>query len=371
MGAAGIILADGKLGEIDELIRHRTVASVPFGGRYRLVDFALSNFVNADVMQVGIITKRNYQSLMDHIGSGKDWDLSRKNGGVIIFPPYGNPFANYQNSHGNLLEALQSVDEFITKCPEDHIIVTECDSVNVIDYSDVLSQHEDTNADITVVYKELDGTVTEKGSLACDTDEFGRLVSGSIVRGDKGLIKASIGAYVIKRKLLAALLKEAASRGSHSFEQDLIINNISSLRIFGYNYVGAYLPINSMEEYYKYNMALLDENMRSQVFEQAPIYTKVRDSAPTKYGRGAKVQNSFIADGCEIEGTVVNSILFRGVKVSKGTVIKDSILMQDTMVMENVKLKAVITDKNVTIKERQQLSGCEKLPYYIGKNMVV
>lgn len=371
MKAAGIILADGKLGEIDELIRHRTVASVPFGGRYRLVDFALSNFVNADVMQVGIITKRNYQSLMDHIGSGKDWDLSRKNGGVIIFPPYGNPFANYHTSHGNLLEALQSVDEFITKCPEDHIIVTECDSVNVIDYSDVLQQHEDTNADITVIYQEMDGELTEKGSLVCDTDEFGRVISGSIVRGDKGVVKASIGAYVIKRKLLASLLKEAASRGNHSFEQDIIINNITSLRVFGYNYDGAYLPINSMEEYYKYNMELLNYETRSKVLDSYPIYTKVRDSAPTKFGSSAKVHNSFIADGCEIEGTVINSILFRGVKVAKGTVIKDSILMQDTMVMENVNLNAVITDKNVTIRERQQLSGCSKLPYYIGKNMVV
>ncbi len=371
MGAAGIILADGKLGEIDELIRHRTVASVPFGGRYRLVDFALSNFVNADITQVGIITKRNYQSLMDHIGSGKDWDLSRKNGGVIIFPPYGNPFANYQNKHGNLLEALQSVDEFITKCPEDNIIVTECDSVNVVDYSDVLAQHEDTNADITVIYKELDGENCEKGSLVIDTDEFGRVVRGSIVRGDKGLIKASIGSYVIKRKLLAALLKEATSRGSDSFEQDIIINNVSSLRVFGYHYSGAYLPINSMEQYYKHNMALLNSEIRGQVFDNTQIYTKVRDSAPTKFGLSAKVQNSFIADGCEIEGTVINSILFRGVKVSKGTVIKDSILMQDTMVMENVELKAVITDKNVTIRERQNLSGCEKLPYYISKNMVI
>lgn len=371
MGAAGIILADGKLGEIDELIRHRTVASVPFGGRYRLVDFALSNFVNADITQVGIITKRNYQSLMDHIGSGKDWDLSRKNGGVIIFPPYGNPFANYQNKNGNLLEALQSVDEFISKCNEENIIITECDSVNVVDYNDALAQHEETNADITVIYKEMDGETCEKGSLVCDTDEFGRVTCGSIVRGDKGVIKASIGAYVIKRKLLSALLKEAASRGSKSFEQDIVINNVSSLRVFGYNYTGAYLPINSMEEYYKYNMALLNADVRSQVFDNNPVYTKVRDSAPTKYGMTAKIQNSFIADGCEIEGTVINSILFRGVKVSKGTVIKNSILMQDTAVMDNVELNAVITDKNVTIRERQNLSGCEKLPYYISKNMVI
>lgn len=368
MGAAGIILADGKLGQIDELIRRRTVASIPFGGRFRLVDFALSNMVNANITQVGIITKRNYQSLMDHIGSGKDWDLSRRNGGVIIFPPFGH--YNSDALFGNIIEALQGIIGFITKCPEENFVITECSSVNVIDYGEALLQHEDTNADITVVYQKVKGQV-KADALVLEVDKHARVLNASMLNNNKEAENVSVGAYVIKRKLLLNLLAEAAAKGAKSFEQEIIINNINTLRVFGYLYEGVYLPINSMENYYANNMALLNNKTREQVLDTMPIYTKVRDSAPTKYGLNSKVDNSLIADGCIIEGTVINSILFRGVKVGKGTVIKDSILMQDTIVSENVKLHAVITDKNVTIRDHQELSGCAKLPYYISKNMMV
>lgn len=369
MGAAGIIFSDGKFGQIDELVRKRTEASIPFGGRYRLVDFALSNMVNADITQVAIIAKRNYQSLMDHIGSGKDWDLSRRNGGVVIFPPFGNYKSG--NVYGNQLEALQGIIGFITKCPEENIILTECDSVNTIDYTDVLNQHEDTNADITLIYKELEPQEIHEEYLVVDTDEHGRVKKASMIKEINGVQKAVINAWVIKRKLLQTLLSEAASKGATSIEQEFIINNISSLRIFGYNYTGVFLANNSMEQYYANNMALLNEKVRKQVLEVCPIYTKVRDSAPTKYGKNAVVKNSFIADGCIIEGTVENSILFRGVKIGKDTVVRNCILMQDTMVLENVKLNAVVTDKNVTIRSHQELSGCAKLPYYVAKNMMI
>ena len=369
MGAAGIILADGKLGQIDELIRRRTVASIPFGGRFRLVDFALSNMVNANITQVGIITKRNYQSLMDHIGSGKDWDLSRRNGGVIIFPPFGH--YNSDALFGNFIEALQGIIGFITKCPEENIVLTECDSVNVIDYSEALAQHEDTNADITVIYQKVKDDQVKVGALTIEVDKHAKVMSASLFNKNKEAKNVSVGAYVIKRKLLLNLLAEAAAKGATSFEQEIIINNINTLRVFGYLYEGVYLPINSMESYYANNMALLNTKVFGQVLDTIPIYTKVRDSAPTKYGLNSKVDNSLIADGCIIEGTVINSILFRGVKVGKGTVVKDSILMQDTIVSENVKLHAVITDKNVTIRDHQELSGCAKLPYYIYKNMMV
>lgn len=368
MGAAGIIFSDGKFGQIDELVRKRTEASIPFGGRYRLVDFALSNMVNAGVTQVAIVTKRNYQSLMDHIGSGKDWDLSRKNGGVSIFPPFGN----YKSGavYENQIEALQGIIGFISKCPEDDLIITESNSINVIDYEDALAFHEKKNADITIIGKTIALNDEQEKHLMAFTDKSGKVLSASLQNIGKGLV--SVNAYIIKRKLLQNLLNEATTRGSQtSFEQEIIINNIPSLKVYGYEYQGVLMPIHSMEKYYEYNMALLKEDVRRSVLEVKPIYTKVRDSAPTKYGTDAKVENSFIADGCIIEGEVINSILFRGVKVGKGSVVKDSILMQDTQVMENVKLKAVITDKNVTIRDHQELSGCAKLPYYVAKNMMI
>ena len=204
-----------------------------------------------------------------------------------------------------------------------------------------------------------------------ETDEFGRVNKGYVIKDTEANSKVVINAYIIKKKLLHNLLLEAASKGATSIEQEIIINNIPSLRIFGYQYNGIFLPNNSMEQYFANNMALLNEEVRKQALEVWPIFTKVRDSAPTKYGKNAVVKNSFIADGCIIEGTVENCILFRGVKIAKDTVVKNCILMQDTMVMENVKLNAVVTDKNVTIRSHQELSGCAKLPYYVAKNMMI
>lgn len=369
MGTAGIIFSDGRFSQVDELVRKRTEASIPFGGRYRLIDFALSNMVNADITQVAVIAKRNYQSLMDHIGSGKDWDLSRRNGGISIFPPFGNYKSG--NIYANQIEALQGIIGFISKCPEENLILTECDSVNIINYDEVISEHEDNNADMTIIYRECEVQDLYAEHLVVNTDEFGRVTSAGLVNETKGVQKVGINALVIKRKLLQSLLYEAAAKGATSFEQEFIINNVPYLRIFGFNYTGAYLRINSLENYYANNMALLDENVRKEVLESTPIYTKVRDSAPTKYGQNAKVENSFIADGCVVEGTVINSILFRGVRVGKDTVIKNCILMQDTMVLEKVQLNAVVTDKNVTIRDHQELSGCAKLPYYIAKNIMI
>ena len=369
MGTAGIIFSDGRFSQVDELVRKRTEASIPFGGRYRLIDFALSNMVNADITQVAVIARRNYQSLMDHIGSGKDWDLSRRNGGISIFPPFGNYKSG--NVYANQIEALQGIIGFITKCPEENIILTECDSVNIINYEEVISEHEENNADMTIIYRECEVKDFYAEHLVIDTNEAGRVTYAGLVNETKGVQKVGINALVIKRKLLQGLLYEAAAKGANSFEQEFIINNVSSLRIFGYNYTGAHLRINSLENYYANNMALLNSDVRKEVLESTQIYTKVRDSAPTKYGKDAKVENSFIADGCVIEGTVINSILFRGVKVGKDTVVKNCILMQDTMVLEKAKLNAVITDKNVTIRDHQELSGCAKLPYYIAKNMMI
>lgn len=366
MGAAGIVFSEGKFGQIDELVRKRTEASIPFGGRYRLIDFALSNMVNAGVVQVAVVTKRNYQSLMDHIGSGKDWDLSRKNGGVSIFPPFGN----YKNGtvYANQIEALQGIIGFISKCQEENLIITECSSVNVVDYSEALALHEKNSADITIIGKKQKNEFVNP-HLVATLDKNGQVKSASMAYKTDGF--TGIDAFIIKRQLLENLLGEASIHGYTSIEQEIIINNVASLRIFGYEYQGTLLPIDSMQHYYEYNMALLDEAVRRSVLEVLPIYTKTRDSAPTRFGLDAHVENSLIADGCMIEGTVINSIIFRGVKIAKGTVVENCILMQDTVVMNNVKLKAVITDKNVTIRDRQELVGCAQLPYFVGKGMMI
>lgn len=371
MSALGIIFSNIHNETIDELTRKRTSASIPFGGRYRLIDFTLSNFVNAGMSNVGVLTQKNYQSLMDHVGSGRDWDLSRKNGGLIIFPPYSSYRSDFL--YENRFEALKSVIGYVSKSKEDDVVLTDCDSVNVINYNDVLEAHLSSGADITIVYQQKKVTEDLKSHMTINLDEISRVTSATLKAKIDSLANVSLNVWVIKRRLLQTLLTDAVTTGATSFQRDVIYANIKTLKIYGYNYQGIYLHMNSMENYYHGNMLLLNKNIRQELFgnPDCRIYTKVRDSAPTRYGKDAQVSNSFIADACEIEGTVINSILFRGVKVEKGTVISNCILMQDTIVGSGCKLNHVITDKNVSIRDRNVLSGCEKVPYYLGKYATV
>ena len=371
MKALGIIFSNIHNETIDELTRKRTSASIPFGGRYRLIDFALSNLINANIVNVGVLAQKNYQSLMDHVGSGKDWDLSRKNGGLVIFPPYGS----YKSDilYSNRLEALISIRGWIEKQKEDYVVLMDCDSANVIDLTDVLRQHINNHADITILYRSGICTPDLASHMDLQLDETNRVVKADLKSKVGQVTNSSINVWIINRRLLQGLLEDATSQGLESFHRDILFNNIKSLKIYGHQHTGSYLHVNTMENYFKHSMSLLNEETRDKLFsiKNHRVYTKVRDSAPTRYGFDAHVENSFIADGCEIEGTVINSVLFRGVKVGKGTVIKNSILMQDTITGSNVALNYVVTDKNVTIRDRNTLSGCEKIPYYLGKNTMV
>lgn len=371
MSAVGIIFSNIHNETIDEITRKRTSASIPFGGRYRLIDFALSNFVNADITSVGVLTQKNYQSLMDHVGSGKDWDLSRKNGGLIIFPPYSSHRSDFL--YENRFEALQSVIGYISRRQEDYVVLTDCDNVNVIDYNDLLKKHEETGADITIVYRHCEVTKDLTDHMTINVDKTSRVTKATLKAKVGEVANVAVNVWVINRRLLQGLLVDAATTGATSFHRDVLFANVKSLKLHGYKYDGVYMHMNSMENYYKGNMMLLKEEIRNELFGNPDkrIYTKVRDSAPTRYGDDAVVENSFIADGCEIEGTVINCILFRGVNVGKGTVIKNSILMQDTIVGSSCNLDHVITDKNVSIRDRNNLMGCEKVPYYLGKYSMV
>ena len=367
MRALGVIFSNSEAESLYEITRKRTTGSIPFGGRYRLIDFALSNMVSARISNVAVLTQRNYQSLMDHLGSGKEWDMSRKNGGLVIFPPFGSHKSD--SLYSTRLEALKSIKSYINKQNPEIVVLTDSDSVNTIDLQDVIEKHDANRADITIVYKNMEVTSDLVNSLNITVDSFDRITSAKIKTPMGQKANLSINLFVMNKSVLVGLIDDAISRGLVDLFADVIFPNIQFLRVFGYEYKGVYMHISNMENYYQNNIKLLNNDVRSALFElpNHGIYTKVRDSAPTKYGNNVYVENSFIADGCVIEGQVINSILFRGVKVGAGTVIKDSILMQDTIVGNNVNLTAVITDKNVIISDRNNLMGCEKIPYYIGK----
>ena len=365
--AVGVIFSNIHDENIPELSRHRTMASIPFGGRYRLIDFALSNMVNSGITTVGIVTKYNYQSLLDHLGSGKDWDLARKDGGIILLPPYSD---ETDLPYTPRLQALKCVTGFLNHRNEEYVVISDCDGVARIDIADILRAHEENKADITMVWHE-DEDVKSSYFITLDPDNTGRVKGLQINPSGKGKCNLYINIMVMRRDFLLNIIQDATVRGLTSFGRDILTKNVNSMRIFGYHFKGYYAAVNSLAKYYKNSMELLDQSVRSELFDARDIYTKVRDSAPSKYLDGAIVRNSLISDGCTIEGTVENCILFRGVKVGKGSVVKNSIIMQDTVIGTNVQLDSVITDKNAVIRDRRHLAGCSELPYFIGKGMMI
>ncbi len=363
--AIGIIFSNMHEETVPELVRRRTMASIPYGGRYRIIDFTLSNMVNSGIDTVGIMANNNYRSLIDHIGSGKDWDLARKDGGIILLPPFSE---KNDKLYTTRLEALSSLTGFLSRRKEEYVVLTDCDGVARIDIADIIQAHEAKNADITLVTHY--GKVGHRSDFMTVTaNEDGRITeiqhSPHTNDGDKANI--FINMMVLNRQFLLNLVEDSVTHGFTSFGNDILMKQHKTLKMYQYNFKGYYAGIDSMAAYFKHNMELLEKDVRDELFGNRDIYTKVRDSAPSKYGENAVVCNSLISDGCVIEGIVENSILFRGVKVGKGAVIRNSIIMQDNYIGENTSLNCVITDKNVVISDRKTLSGCSELPYFIQK----
>ncbi|MBQ7347452.1 MAG: glucose-1-phosphate adenylyltransferase subunit GlgD [Clostridia bacterium] len=377
MTAAGLIFSNIHDQSITEMTRKRTMASIPYGCRYRLIDFALSNMVNSDITNVGIITHYNYQSLMDHVGNGKDWDLARRSGGIKILPPYVTAYENTAANklYENRLEALMGAVNFINRCGTDYIVLSDCDVILNIDLGKVLEDHVASGAYMTIVTKKL-----EKGSYHFEKpvsvlkiDEDNRIVDLEDRCPEKGNVTISTNIMVISRTDLQNVVAEAIARGQKSFHKDIIAKNLKKKLIRAYKFDGSYSMITSLVSYFESSMNLLNKDVRKDLFMNGDrnIYTKIRNSAPTKYTETANVKNSLLADGCVIEGTVENCILFRNVHIGKGTVVKNCILLQDTYVGSNAKLNCVITDKNVVIKDDRNLSGHQTMPFFIGKGETI
>lgn len=366
----GIVFSNMHDESMQELTSKRTMASIPFGGRYRLIDFALSNMYNSGITKVGVITKSNYQSLMDHIGSGKEWDLSRKREGLYILPPFGSAQSGVYKGR---LDALIGISEFIHRSSGDYVIMTDCDTICNLNYSIPLEYHIKNNADVTVITKQMriDGT-SSKDKIAYTSGGDGRVSEIAVGPFRESVCSIGLNMWIVNRSFLENILVQAQSQSLQSWERDVLQKNCDNYRIFSWNFDGYAGLISTMSQYFHTNMDLLSQDVRSELFfKYGHIYTKVRDEVPAKYGDSAKVSNSLIADGCVIEGEVENSIVFRGVSVGRGAKISNSIIMQSTRVDANVKLNYVIIDKDVFIKDNRILMGFESYPLYIAKGCIV
>ena len=355
-----------------DLTRSRSIAAMPIGGRYRVIDVLLSNMVHSEISNVGLITQRNYHALMDHLESGKSWDLNRKRDGLFILPPYvtrGNT-----GSYTGLLDAIRANLSYVRRASQRYALISGSSTVYNMVYDDMMKQHLETGADITILYN-----VPAESELVADAerthlklDENGRVVDIEVSPRLNTYPAVSMDVYIMDKALLTYLVEVTAAHYHNDFVRDVLIAQMKNLKIYGYKYDGYVKRIESVDSYRQLNMDLLDEPIRTQLlYKPYPVYTKVKDEVPARYEAGCKVSNTLVADGCIIEGTVENSILFRGVRIGKGAVVKNCILMQGVEVQDGAQLSHVISDKDAFIKRDRRMAGQESYPIVIEKNAVI
>lgn len=357
----GIIFCNSQDAVLNDLTAVRAVGSVPFGGRYRLVDFALSQLVNAGISKVGLVTKQNFKSLADHVGSGRPWDLARKKGGLSMLTPFAIEGATVYKGK---IDALNGAMDYIEDSGEEYVVITSANIVSSFSIEDMIEAHIASGSDMTVAYK--DGI----SAAYYIKIENGRLIS--ICKNKNNSDHGCLECLVIKRELLIELIKEASSHNYTDFAIDIINRKADTLNINCYEIEGYAKVVTTVQEFFEINMDMIDTKNREELFSpENPVFTKLRDEMPTKYGFDSKVENSLVAEGCIIEGEVKNSIIFRGVKIGKGVKIENSIIMQSCQIGDNTQLDYIIADKNVVFNEGRTLMGCRSFPMVIGKGLTV
>ena len=373
--ALGIIFPNSYDALIPELVNVRLMASIPFASRYRIIDFILSSMTHSGIGNISVVVNKNYHSLMDHLGSGREWDLVRKNGGLHIFPPFAEKEAK---PYVGRASALANILDFLRDEKEKYVIMSDTNIVVNFDFNAMLQTHIASGADIILAYKEQklpEGLLKHESNgrsfyYTFDIEE-GRVKKIYINSKAEGIQNFSMNIFVINREVLIDMVNTALMQGKEFFMRDILIPQINKLNMQGYKYTGYVARITDMKSYFDENMKLLDDYNLDALFSGSPVHTKIRGDHPTHYVGGAKAQNVMVADGCIIEGEVENSIIFRGAKIAKGAKVKNCILMQDTIVESGANIEYLITDKNVTITAGKEMKGTSTFPVYISKFLVV
>ena len=370
MNVMGIIFANDAY--LDALTTKRTMGSLPFGGRYRQVDFALSNLCAAGVRHVGIISRHNYQSLMNHIGSGEEWGLELEEGGLEFLTPYA--MSDKDNYRGKL-ESLYSAMDFLTfGKDDDYVVMTDSAILSNIDLQDVLDSHIASGRDITVVTKQGIANGSKQLDLALKLDECGEVEDIAVDYVAPAEYLASMDIFVLSRKWLVEQVREHIARNLYHMDRDLVLGlwQKGKLSINVYQFQGIALFNETIPEYFRNSMLLLDKQVRHDLFfYNHPVFTKVRDRVPTYYGEDCEIENCVVADGCVLEGEAEDSILFRQVTIAKDAEVEHCIIMNDTVVGEGAQLEYVILDKDVTVRPGAKLCGTPNNPLIIKRGEVV
>ncbi|MBE6990828.1 MAG: glucose-1-phosphate adenylyltransferase subunit GlgD [Ruminococcaceae bacterium] len=368
-GMHGIIFSYEKKTGLRELIEHRVHGSIPFAGDYRVVDFILSNMVNAGITDVGVIMHGKCQSMLDHLGSGKNWDLSRKNGGLTLLPAFayterrGGP-AQFRGR----MEALGCVSDYLAHIRQEYVVLCDSDLVINLPLQDVLQTHVESGADMTAVCTSRPG---DSGDTYFQLDDTGRVTDTAGNLPEPAGFR-SLNIFVLRTELLLALVEDCAAHSEYSLRRDVLQKRGTTLHIHGYVWDGYAARINTIQKYYSRSMELLRPEMRAELFRpDRPIYGKENDAPSSYIDPSGQCVNSLIADGCDIQGSVKNSILFRGVRVEPGAQVEGCVLFKGTVVKRGAILRNIIADKYVTVKENGTLMGHEAYPLVIARGTEV
>ena len=370
MQVTGIIFANDA--SLDALTHTRTMASLPYGGRYRQVDFHLSNMVAAGIRRIGIISRHNYQSLMNHVGSGEEWGLELEEGGLEFLTPYA---MSATDIYRGKLDALHSVMGFLDYGEEDgYVIMSDSAILSNLDLTAVLESHIASGKDITVVTKAGIADGKKPLDLALKLDSKGEICDIAVDYVADSSYLASMDIFVLSKAWLRKKVREFIARNLFHMDRDLVLGlwQKGQLTINVYSFQGVALYNDTVEEYYRNSLALIDEPVRRDLFHgNHPVFTRVRDRVPSYYGETCCVNNSIVADGCMVEGKVEKSVLFRDVTVCEGAEVENSVVMNDTVVGEGAQIRYAILDKDVTIRPGAQLVGTEKNPIIIKRGETV
>ncbi|MCD6448915.1 MAG: glucose-1-phosphate adenylyltransferase subunit GlgD [Thermotogaceae bacterium] len=361
MKVLGLILAGGKSDQLGVLTSKRASAAMPVFGKYRAIDFTLSNMVNSGIIKVGVLTQYNPRSLMDHLGSGKEWDLDRKTGGLFILQPYISPEGSYW--YRGTADAIYQNMTLLRRGEEDFVLIGSGDHIYKINFGDVFRFHFQKGADVTLIVKDLDESydLTKYGIV--DMDEDGRIYKIEEKPENPQGRTAFLGIYFINKYLLMDLLYSFVPGGATDLLLDVIIPNLNKLKVYGYKFNGYWRNIKkSVYEYYRTNMDILNESVRDELFyKNGKVYTKLKDLPPPKFTGTAAVENSLISDGTIITGRVRNSVIFRGVKIRAGAVVENSIIMESTVIEEGAVVYNAVLDKESVVREEKKVIGDKEI----------
>ncbi len=370
----GLIYTGENDARLRELTLSRAVAALPVVGRYRIIDFTLSSMVNSGIRNIGVITQRNYHSLMDHLGSGKEWDLHGKHDGLFILPPFLT--RDNVGIYAGMLDAVRSNIGYLRRSRQEYLVLSDSHVVYNLDLTQMLRFHVENDADITLLYHPTQPKRqgVHEYRVYFDMDRDGVIRKFEVDPEQPNSDCESLAVMIAKREMIVNIVSQTAAQGHHSFVRDVLQRCVNEgiLRVMGYKSPVRAWHIDSVQSYYQFNIDTLKADIRAELFDgRRPVYTKVRDDMAARYGARAEVSGSLIADGGRVDGIVENSIVFRGVTIAEGAIVRNSIIMQDAQVHENAELDHCILDKLAVVKKGGRLIGPASYPIVISKNVTI